>query len=108
MAVRWRNWAYESAALDLALQQAGLSLPAALGREPAPLTFVNSLGLGDPPSADVVLRRIEASPTVGFKLDVVPSWTPEIFAALAETGMVRTIDFKGRYGLEVKIPMRCR
>ena len=104
MNVRWRNWAYESAALDLALQQAGLSLPAALQREARPLTFVNSLGLGDPPSADVVLRRIEAYPSIGFKLDVAPSWTPEIFAALAETGMVRTIDFKGRYGLEIKDP----
>jgi hypothetical protein len=104
MAVRWRNWTFESAALDLALQQAGLSLAAALEREPQPLTFVNSLGLGDPPSADVILRRIAAYPTIGFKLDVAPSWTPEICAALAETGMVRTIDFKGRYGLEVPDP----
>ena len=31
MAVRWRNWSYESAALDLALQQAGEPLHAVLG-----------------------------------------------------------------------------
>jgi L-alanine-DL-glutamate epimerase-like enolase superfamily enzyme len=102
MAVRWRNWAFESAALDLALRQAGLTLHEALGRTPAPLTFVNSLGLGDPPSVETILRRIERYPSVGFKLDAAPTWTPEILGALAATGMVRTIDFKGRYGLEVK------
>jgi hypothetical protein len=101
MALRWRNWAFESAALDLALCQAGLALHEALDRQPAPLTFVNSLGLGDPPSIDTILRRIERYPSVGFKLDAAPTWTPEILSALAATGMVRTIDFKGRYGFEV-------
>jgi hypothetical protein len=101
MALRWRNWSYESAALDLALQQAGEPLHAVLGIEPRPLTFVNSLGLGDPPSADTILRRIELYPTVGFKLDAAAAWTPEVIAVLAGTGMVRTIDFKGRYGMEV-------
>jgi L-alanine-DL-glutamate epimerase-like enolase superfamily enzyme len=98
---RWRNWAYESAALDLALRQAGLALHEALGREPRPLTFVNSLGLGDEPSADTIVRRLERYPTVGFKLDAAPNWSPEIIEVLAGTGAVRTIDFKGRYGLEV-------
>jgi hypothetical protein len=32
-----RRWAFESAALDLALRQAGVSLGDALGREPAPV-----------------------------------------------------------------------
>ena len=35
MARAWRNWAFESAALDLALRQAGLTLPDALGRSVA-------------------------------------------------------------------------
>jgi hypothetical protein len=102
MARRWRNWMYESAALDLALRQARRSLPDALGLTPAPLTFVNSMGLGDPPSAAKVSARLAASPTVGFKLDAQPSWTPEIMLELAGCGAVRTIDFKGRYGLEVE------
>jgi hypothetical protein len=101
MMERWRNWSFESAALDLALQQAEMSLAGALGLQPRPLTFVNSLGLGDPPSADTILRRIELYPTVGFKLDAEAGWTSEIVDVLAGTGMVRTIDFKGRYGLEV-------
>jgi hypothetical protein len=102
MARRWRNWMYESAALDLALQQAGLSLPDALGLSPSPLTFVNSLGLGDPPLASKVSSRLEAYPSVGFKLDAAPGWTAEIVRELAGCGAVRTVDFKGRYGLEIE------
>ncbi len=102
MARRWRNWTYESAAFDLALRQAGLPLHEALGREPRPLTFVNSLGLGDPPSVDTIHRRLELYPSVGFKLDAASDWTPEIIETLAGTGAVRTVDFKGRYGMEVK------
>ena len=47
----YRRWAWESAALDLALRQAGLSLGAALGLEARPLRFVVSMRLPDPPSA---------------------------------------------------------
>ena len=92
---RLRNWVYESAALDLALRQAGLSLPEALGREPRPLTFVNSLGLGDDPSTDTIVRRLELYPSVGFKLDAAPNWSPEIIATLAGTGMVRIDRLQG-------------
>lgn len=101
MASRWRNWAYESAALDLALRQAGEPLHAVLGLTPRPVTFVNSLGLGDPPDAGTVLRRLERYPGLRFKLDASATWTPEIIAALVATGAVHTIDFKGQYGLEV-------
>ena len=44
----YRRWAYESAALDLALRQPGLSLGAAVGRTARPLTFVVSMRLGEP------------------------------------------------------------
>src|SRR6201995_320046 len=42
----YRRWAYESAALDLALRQAGTNLAAALRREPRPLNFGSSLRRG--------------------------------------------------------------
>ena len=48
--LRMRHWAFESAALDLALRQAGRSLHDVLGLEPQPVRFVNSLGLGKEPS----------------------------------------------------------
>src|SRR5437868_288946 len=44
----YRRWAFESAALDLALRQAGTSLHERVGLTPDPLTFVVSLRLGDP------------------------------------------------------------
>jgi hypothetical protein len=97
---RWRNWAFESAALDLALNQAGRALHEVAGREPAPVRFVNSLGLGDPPTFDPIQRRLDAHPGLRFKLDAVPAWTPEVIDAVAATGAVEIIDFKGHYGLE--------
>jgi L-alanine-DL-glutamate epimerase-like enolase superfamily enzyme len=97
----YRNWAYESAALDLALNQAGRALHDVLGLTPAPVRFVNSLGLGDPPSAATIQRRLDAYPGLRFKLDAVAAWTPELLEELAATGAAETIDFKGQYGLEV-------
>jgi hypothetical protein len=99
-ATRWRNWAFESAALDLALNQAGRALHEVVGREPAPVRFVNSLGLGDPPTFDPIQHRLEAHPGLRFKLDAVSAWTPEVIDAVAATGAVEIIDFKGQYGIE--------
>src|SRR4051794_4719268 len=53
----YRRWAVESAALDLALRQAGTSLARAVGREPRPVMFVCSLNLGHPPSLDGLRKR---------------------------------------------------
>jgi L-alanine-DL-glutamate epimerase-like enolase superfamily enzyme len=98
----WRRWTFEAAALDLALRQSRTSLPEILGRTPRPVTFVNSFGLGDPPDIDKVADRRARHPTVGFKLDVTPSWTQEIMDRIAAVEGVATIDFKGQYGLEVE------
>ncbi|MDP8944097.1 MAG: hypothetical protein M3N16_08285 [Actinomycetota bacterium] len=95
--LEYRRWAYESAALDLALRQAGLSLAEALGREPRPVTFVVSLRLGDPPTMDPIQRRRERYPSVRFKLDPQSSWTDELIAELVATGAVDSVDFKGFY-----------
>ena len=99
---RWRNWAFEAAALDLALRQSGRALHEALGLEPRPLRFVNSLGLGKPASIDTIHRRLGTHPGLRFKLDVEPGWSLELMGELRATGAVDTIDFKGRYGLEVE------
>jgi L-alanine-DL-glutamate epimerase-like enolase superfamily enzyme len=101
MARRFRTWALESAALDLALRQAGMGLAEALGREPAPVRFVNSLGLGDPPEFEAVGQRLERYPGLRFKLDAQATWSPELTDRVAETGAVDVVDFKGRYGLPV-------
>jgi hypothetical protein len=104
VAVRFRNWAFESAALDLALRQVGYSLHDVLGLEPQPVRFVNSLGLGKEPSIEPVRRRLARSPGVRFKLDAEATWAPALVDEVAATGAVDTIDFKGQYGFEVKDP----
>jgi hypothetical protein len=93
----YRRWAFHSAALDLALRQAELSLHEALGREPAPMTFVCSLRLGEPPTIEPVARRLALDRTLRFKLDATSSWTPELIHRLAEIGAVDSIDFKALY-----------
>jgi hypothetical protein len=103
-ALRFRNWAFESAALDLALRQNGHSLHGVLGLEPQSVRFVNSLGLGEEPSIEPVRRRLDRSPDVRFKLDAEASWAPALVDEIAATGAVDTIDFKGHYGFEVKDP----
>ncbi len=92
-----RRWAFESAALDLALRQAGVSLGDAVGRAPRPVTFVASGGLGDPPTTARLRGFLALYPTLRFKLDARPDWTDEIFASLQELGCVDSIDYKGHY-----------
>jgi L-alanine-DL-glutamate epimerase-like enolase superfamily enzyme len=93
----YRRWAVESAAADLALRQAGTSLAEALGRTAEPISFVVSLRLGEPPSLEPVRRRLAAYPFLQFKLDSSPTWDDAFVAALAETGAVESVDFKGAY-----------
>ena len=93
----YRTWAFESAALDLVLRQAGTSLAAHLGRESRPVTFVVSLRLGDPPTIDAVSRRLESYPTLRFKLDPVSGWDDALIEELVATGAVDSVDFKGHY-----------
>jgi hypothetical protein len=97
VSARYRTWAYESAALDLALRQAATTLHAALERGPRPVRFVVSLRLGEPPTLEPVLRRLELYPGLRFKLDPTSSWDEPLIAALKATGAVDSVDFKGLY-----------
>jgi L-alanine-DL-glutamate epimerase-like enolase superfamily enzyme len=94
---RYRRWAFESAALDLALRQSGESLAGRLGIESRPVTFVVSMRLGDPPTIDPVTRRLASYPTLRFKLDPVSAWSDELVQELVATGAVDSVDFKGFY-----------
>lgn len=93
----YRRWAFESAALDLALRQAGTTLAAALGMTPRPVRFVVSTRLDDPPTAGKVLRRLEREPSLRFKLDPTDDWSDELIAELAALGVVAVLDMKGQY-----------
>ena len=93
----FRQWALESAALDLALRQAGRSLADALGRSSRPLRFVNSMHLADPPSFEPIRARLELFPALRFKLDPTTEWDERLFAEIADTGAVDTADLKSHY-----------
>ena len=95
--VDYRRWAFESAALDLALRQAGRSLGETVGREPRPVTFVASGGLGDPPSTARLRSFLALYPGLRFKLDARPDWTDEIFDELRALECVDSVDLKGQY-----------
>jgi hypothetical protein len=86
----YRRWAFESAILDLALQQHGISLAAAVGREARPVRFVAS-------TRSDIDAWIEVDPALEFKLDPEESWDDEVIARLAASGRVRVLDFKAYY-----------
>ena len=89
----YRRWAFESAALDLALRQAGRSLADVVGREPSPLRFVVSTRA----SIEHLRQLLAVHPSTRLKLDPVPDWTPELVTELAGMGRVDTLDLKGQY-----------
>jgi hypothetical protein len=93
----YRRWAFESAALDLALRQSGRSLQDAVGRPVRPVNFVASIRLGHPPSLGPLRRRLEIDPQLRFKLDPTPDWDDELVGDLARLSCVDVVDMKGWY-----------
>ena len=94
------------AALDLALRQAG---PLARRRRSAatrePISFVVSLRLGEPPSADPVTRRLAAYPGTALQARPVARLGRRARRRARGTGAVASIDFKGAYkGTPVDTP----
>jgi len=92
----YRRWALESAALDLALRQAGTSLGEAIGRTPQPLRFVVSTRIANVPGWRALY------PALRFKLDPDRDWTDDVIAQVA--GVVDTADFKGVYRGDFGMP----
>jgi hypothetical protein len=93
----YRRWAFESAALDLALRQEGLSLADVLARPARPVRFVVSRRLPEPPTVEPLLTILEAYPGTRFKLDPTTDWTEELVAELADLGAVEILDLKAAY-----------
>ena len=92
----YRRWAFESAALDLALRQNGLSLGAAVGREYRPVRFVAS-------TREDIQRYLEKQPSLEFKVDPVSDWTRELIDGLAATGRIRCADLPHEHANEVRV-----
>ncbi len=101
----FRRWAFESAALDLALRQAGSSLADAVGRDARPVTFVVSMRLGEPPSLERIHRLLDEHAGLRFKLDPTEGWDDAFVAELDKTCIVDSLDLKGMYkGTPVDVP----
>ncbi|MHB8642253.1 MAG: hypothetical protein ACYDA3_05145 [Gaiellaceae bacterium] len=101
-AVDYRRWAWESAALDLALLQAGTTLAEAVGRERRPVTYVVST------RAENVRPLLGLYPGMRFKLDPTKEWSDELIDDLAALGCVDTADFKGVYRGDFGFPPDAR
>jgi L-alanine-DL-glutamate epimerase-like enolase superfamily enzyme len=97
VSTRYRTWAYESAALDLALRQAGTTLHGALARTPRPVRFVVSLRLGEPPTIKPITTRLAIHRGLRFKLDPTSSWDERLITELRETRAIDSVDFKSFY-----------
>jgi len=90
----YRRWGFESAALDLALRQAGRTLGDVLGLVYRPVRFCMSTRQDARP-------WLAAAPGLEFKLDPEPAWDDDYLAALADGGRVRVLDLKAHYPLDV-------
>jgi hypothetical protein len=86
----YRRWALESAALDLALRQSGVSLADAVGRDARPVRFAASTR-GD------AFAWLAAMPELELKLDPEAEWDRDFMQRLAATGRVRVLDLKAYY-----------
>ncbi|SIS04674.1 enolase-like domain-containing protein [Natronorubrum thiooxidans] len=104
----YRRWGVESAALDLALRQAGTDIASELGRSLEPVRFVASTRLGEPPTTDRLETLRERVPDLECKLDPIPEWDAELVADIVGTvgpDGVRILDLKGQYeGTDVDVP----
>ncbi len=99
----YRRWAYESAALDLALRQSGLAFWEVVERDPTPLRFVCSTrlgGFGDGPkksTTEPLRKRLARYPELEFKLDPENDWSAKLITEIEELAPVRVLDLKGMY-----------
>jgi L-alanine-DL-glutamate epimerase-like enolase superfamily enzyme len=99
----YRRWAYESAALDLALRQAGKPLWEVVGRELRPLTFVCSVRTNPVAEGGIdhalrpVTDRLDKYPGLRLKLDPQNDWDDELIGRLVDSGAVDSLDLKGCY-----------
>ena len=90
LAEGYRRWAFESAALDLALRQNGLGLGEAVGRAEHPVRFVVSTRSA--PEAWLVV-----APDLEFKLDAETDWDRDFLRRLRALDRVRVVDLKAYY-----------
>jgi hypothetical protein len=86
----YRRWAFESAALDLALRQNERGLGEVFERRERPVRFVVSTRAAPE-------RWLEVAPGLEFKLDAEKDWDRELLKRLRGLDRVRVVDLKAYY-----------
>ncbi len=92
----YRRWGFESAVLDLALRQAGMTLGALLGLAYRPVRFCMS-------TRQDARTWLAVDSTLEFKLDPEPDWDDTYLDELAAGGRVRVLDLKAHYPPDVDV-----
>lgn len=95
--INYRRWAFESAAMSLALKQNDISIDEILGLKRHPLTFVVSTRLNTPATLEPIKSKLAIYPGLKFKLDPTEDWSNELIEKLSELGVVDVLDLKGHY-----------
>ena len=90
LAEGFRRWAFEGAALDLALRQGETGLGEVLGRKERPVRFVVSTRAAPE-------RWLEVAPDLEFKVDAEKDWDRDLLQGLRALERVRVVDLKAYY-----------
>ncbi|MGE5691430.1 MAG: hypothetical protein ACM33B_12815 [Pseudomonadota bacterium] len=92
----YRRWAWESAALDLALRQANVGLGDVLERHARPVAFVASTRI-DARTLEPLASWARLYPSLRFKLDPTGEWDDALVARISALVGVDVVDLKGAY-----------
>ncbi|HSC90573.1 MAG TPA: hypothetical protein VLB86_02840 [Gaiellaceae bacterium] len=104
----YRRWAWESAALDLALRQDERSLGEVVGRRAQPLSFVASTRI-DVATLEPLGSWVRLYPELRFKLDPTDAWDEALAERINHLTGVDVVDLKGAYrGTAVDNPPSAR
>ena len=93
---QYRRWAWESAALDLALRQANLGLGDLVERQARPVSFVASTRI-DAATLEPLASWTRLYPSLRFKLDPTEEWDDALAARVGGLAGVDVVDLKGQY-----------
>jgi hypothetical protein len=93
---QYRRWAWESAALDLALRQANRGLGDLVERRARPVSFVASTRI-DAATLEPLASWTRLYPSLRYKLDPTPEWDDELADRVRGLAGVDVVDLKGQY-----------
>lgn len=92
-----RRWAFESAALNLALKQNSKSIGDFTNIQWVNPSYVVSLRVQSPKEIDRIKSILDILPSQKFKVDATSSWSDQMVYELASLNCISIVDLKGHY-----------